>query len=69
METKTEEIKRGDVFKYHKGGKFGVTKIENDYVYYIDLETGESLKRHYDEFIGYNGVGDKRFRFVEHISL
>ena len=53
-----ELVKRGNIYRHYKGEKVGITKVEDDIVYYTD-----------DEFIGKAISGAKRFVFLEHISM
>lgn len=64
-----ELVKRGDIYRHYKGEKVGITKVEDDIVYYTDLETGEQHKKVYDEFIGKAISGAKRFVYLEHVSM
>lgn len=68
IETK-EVVKRGNIYRHYKGEKVGVTKVEDDIVYYTDLETGEKHKKIYNEFIGKAISGAKRFVYLEHVSV
>lgn len=40
-----ELVERGNIYRHYKGEKVGITKVEDNIVYYTDLETGEQHKK------------------------
>lgn len=62
-----EEVKIGGIYKHYKGGVYRVLGIGNNTdtlrpsVYYYSMTYDSYWVRDYEEFVGLNEFGEKRF--------
>ena len=68
-----ENVKRGNIYRHFKGGKYGVTKVDlkngQMCVWYKDLATGEEYNRTLEEFKGFSMDGYKRFTLIDSVAI